>query len=409
MYRTTLNIQPYLIAAAFTAFFEIALSAFLFSIGSRALADIFITKKLQKGNYVVVGKRLSIVGLSATVIILVMNQTIAIAEIGIRPKSYGEVRWDPVLSTWQELELINQGGMITVSGSNLLEKGDAEVISTNDMCALKIRPMTVRTNPTTLKRVGDKPSKLYIRSSTTKHHIVWQNQDETIRHGTLVGQCVDINGDRTEDVTEITDKMLEDAAIEAYDPVVCVKVGEKRVYKKKSNWRKELYYNVWSDSGHIGQIISRVKIRKGDIDDLDGSAVQKMCLEELEKTRFLAEGVHEADRIWSMYREKFEPEYINLGTKTEIFFEYFIPILVACAISLLSMTFLHFSKEIYRLSASSWIAKLIIDHYEGLNSCRNPKGARKIGIIDMGTDKQHLGIVKNVHTIQPRNFNKDLR
>ena len=404
-----MNIPPYSTSAAVTAFFEIVLSSIVFSIGARALANLFISNRLQKGNYVVVGKLVSIVSLLATGIIALLNQTIAVAEIGIRPVKFGEIRWDPVLSAWQEVEIISQGGVLTDSGASLLERGDAEVISTNEMCALKMKPMTIRTNPTRLKRVGDKPTKLYIQSSMNKLHIVWQNQNETIRFGKLAGDCVEVNGDRNLDITAVSDEMLENADREIDDPVVCVKVGKKKVYKKKPKWRKEMYYNIWSDSDHIGQIISRVKVTKGDIDDFEGNSVLKMCEEGLRTARFLAEGENDADRIWGEYKEGFEPEYINLGTRTELRLEYFIPILVACAISLLSAAFLYFSKEIYRLSDPSWIIRLIIDHYEGLNSCVNPKQTRNIGITDTGPDEQHLGIVTEAHAIRRRDFGKSLK
>lgn len=289
--------------------------------------------------------------------------------------------------------------------------------NTDELCGFTVAPLTLRTQTPDGKRVPkyahrtDVPWETYVIASFYPKTLeLWQDEFGNVRPGFNLLDCVSISESSSGKLNHITSTIFENNGSYTGKKIACVDAGDTTFYRRQNKGVSAQYYNTFKSRKHVTQLITMSSIEVNHAVEVSRRGTGNGCESAVRSKRFFKSGTSSRyeELIDFMNNIGEKGDYVPLGFRTKIVLNFFYPILGATCLGILIVLLRPITKKWYRVSDPVWEMRLLINHYENLESCAEPKEKRWVGITNIDGSTQHLGVASK-SSVVARDYNKGLR
>lgn len=396
-----LDINPVITAAVIAFIFENFIGNIVATEGAKIVGDYILLSQVYRGRPIHVGKKWALPRILYTIFSIVGSVIIALGVASVQTSRRGEIVW--ARSLQNEGMFIEQNNLSSIEGilSFTEMKRNRHAILSKDrgICAIEHATAYIKDEGSGVNakilRSGGKEMSRPIASDMIDKSDWLRHSVQTMLH--RVGDGPESN------CTEVTkaeeSKLIEEltwegdlGGIAATEKLYCFKKGKYTVVRRENGRVKEKYLHIGRGSDYFKTLITNKNIPLRYVFDFAENGLQSICEKMASNEKFVPRG---NDTFWiDIFPNDGQPVKVLLDQSTSIKIFYLIPGIAALFILIVIYIVRNIKGHKILLSQGYWVNKLLIDHYEHLESCSNPKETRKIAIIDTSPTTQHLGVIR---------------
>ncbi len=381
--------------------FENIIGTIVATEGAKIVGDYILLTRVFRGGSIKVGQKWGLSRILNLTFSVLASIVTAIGIASVQPLQKGEIVWSRSLRN--EALVIQQNNLASVNGiltfSQLQRKKQASILKDKDVCVIEHGTAYLKDDGSgagvrILRSKGMEMTRSLAGSSHDgSEWLSHQVQEMFLSVGDgPEAKCIEVT-------EEIEQKSIDEltwegdlGGIPATDKLYCFTKGKYTVVRRENGRVKEKYMHVGRGSKYFRTFITKKNIPIALVFEFAEKGLGGVCRKMAEEEKFVPETT---DKFWiSVFPKDEDPVYVIRDNHTSIHILYLIP--GFAAVLFLSVIYLLRAYKGYtiRLSQEYWIVRLLIDHYERIGSCANPKEMRQVGITDTDLTSQHLGVLE---------------